>query len=341
MLGGGGAELRLPGAGQAAVRGRAASGSARAAWCATAADRRSALVAVGRARARRARGRRARLRLVGAAGARRQPRELRLAGRGRAAGRRRGPGGGGEKGRAVSDGPRSTHCLHPHATGGHGGRAASAWSSSPRRPGSRCACPRPRLEKHELDAREGRPIGADPTDRHGPRAGARRRRHDPDGAARVRGHGRAGVRDQLRRDRVPRHGRAVASSRRACAARSRGELRRDGAARPDRRDRGRRAAGGQRRLASTAARTGAWRSWPTRSRASSSARCAATGSWSPPPAGSTGYNLANGGPVLAWGVEGFVVSFIAPHTLTARALVVAPGRRRSRSRTARAPRRST
>jgi NAD+ kinase len=43
------------------------------------------------------------------------------------------------------------------------------------------------------------------------------------------------------------------------------------------------------------------------------------------PAGSTGYNLANGGPVLAWGVAGFVVSFIAPHTLTARALVVAPG----------------
>jgi NAD+ kinase len=42
------------------------------------------------------------------------------------------------------------------------------------------------------------------------------------------------------------------------------------------------------------------------------------------PAGSTGYNLANGGPILAWGVEGFVVSFIAPHTLTARALVVAP-----------------
>jgi NAD+ kinase len=42
------------------------------------------------------------------------------------------------------------------------------------------------------------------------------------------------------------------------------------------------------------------------------------------PAGSTGYNLANGGPVLAWGVEGFGVSFIAPHSLTARALVVAP-----------------
>jgi NAD+ kinase len=43
------------------------------------------------------------------------------------------------------------------------------------------------------------------------------------------------------------------------------------------------------------------------------------------PQGSTGYNLANGGPVLAWGVEGYVVSFIAPHTLTARVLVVAPG----------------
>ena len=42
------------------------------------------------------------------------------------------------------------------------------------------------------------------------------------------------------------------------------------------------------------------------------------------PAGSTGYNLANQGPILAWGVEGFAVSFIAPHTITARALVVAP-----------------
>jgi NAD+ kinase len=42
------------------------------------------------------------------------------------------------------------------------------------------------------------------------------------------------------------------------------------------------------------------------------------------PAGSTGYNLANGGPVMAWGVEGIAVSFIAPHSLTARALVVAP-----------------
>jgi NAD+ kinase len=43
------------------------------------------------------------------------------------------------------------------------------------------------------------------------------------------------------------------------------------------------------------------------------------------PVGSTAYNLSNGGPVLAWGVRGFVVSFIAPHTLAARPMVVAPG----------------
>jgi len=42
------------------------------------------------------------------------------------------------------------------------------------------------------------------------------------------------------------------------------------------------------------------------------------------PAGSTGYNLANQGPILAWGVKGYVVSYVAPHSLTARALVVAP-----------------
>ena len=42
------------------------------------------------------------------------------------------------------------------------------------------------------------------------------------------------------------------------------------------------------------------------------------------PVGSTGYNLANQGPILAWGVEGYVVSYISPHSLTARALVVAP-----------------
>ncbi|MFT4034692.1 MAG: NAD(+)/NADH kinase [Patulibacter sp.] len=42
------------------------------------------------------------------------------------------------------------------------------------------------------------------------------------------------------------------------------------------------------------------------------------------PAGSTGYNLANGGPIMAWGVGGYGVSFIAPHSLTARSIVAAP-----------------
>ncbi len=43
------------------------------------------------------------------------------------------------------------------------------------------------------------------------------------------------------------------------------------------------------------------------------------------PVGSTGYNLSNGGPVLAWGVDAQVVSFIAPHTLSARPLVIDQG----------------
>jgi NAD+ kinase len=55
------------------------------------------------------------------------------------------------------------------------------------------------------------------------------------------------------------------------------------------------------------------------------------------PAGSTGYNLANGGPVMAWGVEGFVVSFIAPHSISARALVVAPDDRLSVHNNSREP----
>jgi NAD+ kinase len=42
------------------------------------------------------------------------------------------------------------------------------------------------------------------------------------------------------------------------------------------------------------------------------------------PAGSTGYNLSAGGPILAWGVRGYVVSMVAPHALSARALVAAP-----------------
>jgi NAD+ kinase len=40
------------------------------------------------------------------------------------------------------------------------------------------------------------------------------------------------------------------------------------------------------------------------------------------PTGSTAYNLSAGGPVLAWGLEGFVLSFISPHSLHARSMVL-------------------
>lgn len=44
------------------------------------------------------------------------------------------------------------------------------------------------------------------------------------------------------------------------------------------------------------------------------------------PTGSTAYNLSNGGPVLVWGLEAMAVSFVAPHSLHARPLVVPGGR---------------
>ncbi len=40
------------------------------------------------------------------------------------------------------------------------------------------------------------------------------------------------------------------------------------------------------------------------------------------PSGSTAYNLSNGGPVLVWGLDALVVTFIAAHSLHARPLVV-------------------
>ena len=44
------------------------------------------------------------------------------------------------------------------------------------------------------------------------------------------------------------------------------------------------------------------------------------------PTGSTGYSLSAGGPVLEWGVDAFGVTFVAPHTLTSRPLVLPRGR---------------
>ncbi len=43
------------------------------------------------------------------------------------------------------------------------------------------------------------------------------------------------------------------------------------------------------------------------------------------PSGSTAYNLSNGGPVLVRGLEAMAVTFIAPHSLDARPLVVPRG----------------
>jgi NAD+ kinase len=42
------------------------------------------------------------------------------------------------------------------------------------------------------------------------------------------------------------------------------------------------------------------------------------------PPGSTAYNLSNGGPVLVWGLDAMVITFVSPHTLHARPLVVGP-----------------
>lgn len=44
------------------------------------------------------------------------------------------------------------------------------------------------------------------------------------------------------------------------------------------------------------------------------------------PSGSTAYNLSNGGPVLMWGLDAMAVTFVAPHSLHARPLVVPRGR---------------
>jgi NAD+ kinase len=43
------------------------------------------------------------------------------------------------------------------------------------------------------------------------------------------------------------------------------------------------------------------------------------------PSGSTAYNLSNGGPVLVWGLDAMAITFVAPHSLHARPLVVPRG----------------
>jgi len=43
------------------------------------------------------------------------------------------------------------------------------------------------------------------------------------------------------------------------------------------------------------------------------------------PSGSTAYNLSNGGPVLMWGIDAMATTFVAPHSLHPRPLVVPRG----------------
>jgi NAD+ kinase len=43
------------------------------------------------------------------------------------------------------------------------------------------------------------------------------------------------------------------------------------------------------------------------------------------PSGSTAYNLSNGGPVMMWGLEAMAMTFVAPHSLHARPIVVPRG----------------
>ena len=47
------------------------------------------------------------------------------------------------------------------------------------------------------------------------------------------------------------------------------------------------------------------------------------------PSGSTAYNLSNGGPVLMWGIDAIATTFVAPHSLHARPLVVPRGKESS------------
>jgi NAD+ kinase len=43
------------------------------------------------------------------------------------------------------------------------------------------------------------------------------------------------------------------------------------------------------------------------------------------PSGSTAYNLSNGGPVMMWGLDAMAITFVAPHSLHARPLVIPRG----------------
>ena len=242
--------------------------------------------------------------------------------RGRA-GRGRGSGGGGAKGGAVTS-PRARSRLHPPRPARHGDALRRADRELGGRGGRRGAHRRPRRSRSSGSMPGGVELRATPARRR-PRARARRRRHDPaPRCARSPGtgvpvfainYGAIGFLATVEpveleegvRARAARRVRRAASCPALVVATADGE-----------------------RIASTTSRctgvrTGAWPSWPTRSRARSWARCAATASWSPRRPARRATTSPTAGRCWPGAWRATSVSFIAPHTLTARALVVAPG----------------
>ncbi len=190
--------VRLPGDGQAAVRGRAGGRGQ---------GRRGARsrAAPGRDRRRRAGGARrgAGLRVRPACPARRAT-ARRSCGWGSPAAGARWPTSRPCSRRWTCE---SGHRAHPPPCVRHCGRAAGAdrGGASRRRP---AALRRGRDPQAPPRAGAGDRAELGPPRRRRPLPGDGRRRHDPDGVARVHGHRRAGVRRQLRRGRVSRHGRS-------------------------------------------------------------------------------------------------------------------------------------
>ena len=183
------------------------SAAARGRWRRGALGRRPARRAggVGAVRARGARAVGARVRLLGAAGPGRQPRELRLAGRDRPARSRRTtwsrPPGGPSRER-----PEGHHGVHPPRPGPDG-RGGAPGGGDLRRGRRAPAGARRGGGEARLRGAAGRDARHRSRRRHRPRAGPGRGRHDPLRAAALRRPGRAGVRRQLRRDRLPGHDR--------------------------------------------------------------------------------------------------------------------------------------
>ena len=142
----------------------------------------------------------ARLRLLGAARPGGQPRDVRVAGRGRA---RRAPTSRRCWRRSTREG-RRPHPPPPQRRLRRRPRRAGRLRAARRTPRSSST---PTRRASTSSSRGGHRARRGHPHRRRPLHRARRRRHDPDRAARVRGHGRPGVRDQLRRGRLPRHAR--------------------------------------------------------------------------------------------------------------------------------------